>query len=176
MVETAEREKQKSQINHKKPRPSRLRKLPLLMMTKSKRFSTTHSSHTTPTPTMTLQTKNKRQVLAKTILNAKITCDSDAETEAQDNERHIAHTATLTQDDYTPPPTFANSTATDIMETQQDTNGDPVNGTIKQEDETLHASLDHPEPCPSNHTLTQGESNKVRKPKDTEEKHSKRAV
>jgi hypothetical protein len=50
-----------------------------------------------------------------------------------------------------------------------------VNGTITQEDETLHTTQDHPEPTPTPHTLTQDESNKVRQPTKQAEKHNKRA-
>jgi hypothetical protein len=103
------------------------------------------------------------------------TCDSDKEIDAQDKAKHIAHPAIQTQEEDTPPPTFASSNETDIMDTQQDANGDPVNDTIKQEDETIHATPDHLESCPTYHTLTQDKSSKVRQPKETEEKHSKRA-
>jgi hypothetical protein len=50
-----------------------------------------------------------------------------------------------------------------------------VNGTITQEDETLHTTQDHPEPSPTPHTITQDESNKVRQSTEKAEKHNKRA-
>jgi hypothetical protein len=71
LAETATRDWQMRHTHQKKPPQTHLSKLPLLVTTKLRRCSTTHSSPTTPTPKVTLQTKNKRQVLAKTILNVK---------------------------------------------------------------------------------------------------------
>ena len=72
LAETAEKDRQMRQTPQKKPRQTHLSKLPLGTMTKLKRFSTAHSSPTTPTPKMHLQTTNQRQMLAMMIWNAEL--------------------------------------------------------------------------------------------------------
>ncbi len=43
-------------------------------------------------------------------------CDSDKDTDAQDNETHSVHQALQTPDEETPPPTLESSNATDVVE------------------------------------------------------------